>query len=334
MSLRLPTGIEKIDRVMEGYQTYQTLTAALDLGLFDFLDREGPSDREKIAQGIGINVMFSGCFLNTLVDIGILSIQDEKYANTPAVSDFLIGSSPFYQGDWIRYTSNGTYWWNNLVSSLKCQQPEIADFKAWPSESLIDSIAQETLRGEMQTVTKTISRWDGFSKARSLLDLGGGHGLYAIALCQINPRLGGVVFDKPHVIDRTSHYIKRYRMEEHLSTKGGDICTDHLGSGYDIVIMSQVLYQLRRDIELVFDKVYDCLYPGGLLVTNHLFSSGYITEGGGVSELAKNIQRFRHPLCDIEDFEKLLKKKGFKVIMTSDIPCVYDNSRLHLAVKE
>ncbi|MFH0725527.1 MAG: hypothetical protein V2B19_04105 [Pseudomonadota bacterium] len=44
MNLRLPAGIEKLDQVLEGYQSYQALQAALKLGVFEFLDKEGPSD--------------------------------------------------------------------------------------------------------------------------------------------------------------------------------------------------------------------------------------------------------------------------------------------------
>ena len=90
---------------------------------------------------------------------------------------------------------------------------------------------------------------------------GGGHGLYAIALCQANPYLKGVVFDKPHVIGCTNHYIELYQMEGRLSAQGGDICTDSYGSGYDIVIISHVLYKFRKNLEMIFDKVSDCLNP-------------------------------------------------------------------------
>jgi hypothetical protein len=45
---------------------YQVLMAALDLRVFELLDRQGPSDRNAIAEGIGINGMFSRDFLDTL----------------------------------------------------------------------------------------------------------------------------------------------------------------------------------------------------------------------------------------------------------------------------
>lgn len=334
MNLDLPEGLEKLDRVTEGYQVYQTLLVALDLGLFDLLDEKGPQDSKKIAQDIGINGMFSRCFLDALVDTGFLSKKDGKYTNTNIASDFLLNDSPFYQGEWLRNTAHGNQW-NNLEASLKRQQPEMTTFNAGPTDSFIRSIAELAVRGELQAVTKNVSNWNGFKRARMLLDLGGGHGLYAIALCQINPKLKGVIFDKPHVTSTTRQYITRYHMQKHLSTLHGDISTDRFGSGYDIVIISHLLYKFRKDLEPIFSKVYDCLNPGGLLVTNHWFCGEECRpESSGIKELDKSLHSFGHPLCHVEDFYKLFEKMGFRILATSDVPSSRGNSKLQLAVKE
>jgi Predicted O-methyltransferase len=333
INLRLPAGIDVLDRVTEGYQLYQTLIAALDLGLFELLTKEGPLEREKIAQGIGINGIFSRCFLGTLVDIGVISLQDGKYYNSTLASDFLVSSSPFYQGDRIR-NAQGHYW-SNLVASLKRQQHEMNSFAAGPGEPFLNSLAQGSLRGELQAVATAVLGWNGFSKAQTLLDVGGGHGLYTIALCQANTHLNGVVFDKPHVIDVTQRNIMHYGMENRISALAGDVCTDNFGSGYDIVLISHVLYKFRKNLDPIFDKVFKSLNPGGLLVTNHWFcATGCVAESSSVKELAKSLQSFGHPLCHLDDFNELFKKKGFKVIQNSYVPSVYGNSTLHLAIKE
>ena len=333
MNLSMPAGMEKIEKVVADYQVFQAFLAAVNLGLFDYLAKVGASDRKVIAEGIGINGMFSRCFLDTLVEIGLLSKQDEKYANSAIASDFLVGSSPFYQGDWVKNIGRGNHW-GNLEESLKQQDPKIKKTGNGPGESFLSSLAETSLRGELQSVTKAIASWDGFGKAKSLLDLGGGHGLYAIALCQANPNLKGVVFDKPDVTQITQKYIEKYGMANRMSTQGGDICVDNFGSGFDIVIVSHLLYKFRKELEPFFDKVYKALNPGGLLVTNHWFCApGCTAEGSSVKELAKSLQSFGHPLCHIEDFYKVFENKGFDIIMKCDIPSAHGTSFLQLAVK-
>jgi SAM-dependent methyltransferase len=334
MDLSMPAGFEKIECTVECYQIFQALAAAVELKLFDFLDKEGASDRKFIAGGIGINGMFSRSFLDTLAGIGLLSKSEDKYTNTQVASDFLVSASPFYQGDWIQNTGRGNHW-SNLAESLKRQQQELGSFNAGPGESFLSSLAETALRGELQAVTKNISAWDGFDKAKSMLDLGGGHGLYTVALCQMNPNLNGIVFDKPHVTGITQQFISKYGMDGRITTMDGDICTDTFGAGYDIVIVSHLLYKFRKDLEPVFSKVYESLNPGGLLVANHWFcATGCTPDSSSIGELSKSLQSFGHPLCHLEEFYKVFEKTGFKIIKTVDIPSAYGNSCLQLAVKK
>lgn len=333
MDLSMPAGISKIEKVVQDYQIFQTFLAAVNLGLFDYLSQKGAADRKVIAEGIGINGMFSRSFLDTLVEIDLLSKQDENYQNSAIANDFLVSGSPFYQGDWVKNIGCGNQW-GNLEESLKREKPEIKKTGSGPSEAFLNSLAETSLRGELQAVTKAIAGWSGFAKAKTLLDLGGGHGLYAIALCQANPNLKGVVFDKPDVTQITQKYIDKYQMSSRMSTRGGDICTDGFGSGFDIVIVSHLLYKFRKELEPFFEKVYKALNPGGLLVTNHWFCApGCTAEGSSVRELAKSLQSFGHPLCHIEDFYKIFENKGFKLILKSDIPSTHGTSFLQLAVK-
>lgn len=334
MNLRLPNGIEKIDRIIEGYQTYQALLAALDLGLFEFIDTEGPSDRNKIVQGIGINGMFSRDYFGTLVDMGFLSRNGEQYANTKATTDFLITRSPFFQGNFVQKAREDSHW-NNLSGTLRCEQPAADKFHEAGSASFMDACGRRALRGELQFITEAVSNWDGFYSAKSLLDLGGENGLYAIALCQTHPHLNGTVLDRPHLIENTIRYIKDNQMEDRLSAQTGDIGSDGSGSGFDIVIVSHLFYQFRKCLEEVFGKVCSSLNPGGLLVTNHWFCApGCELINSGVQELSKAMRSFGHPLCHVEEFDKLFYKNGFKILSKSVLPCNFGSSRLHLAVKE
>lgn len=333
MDLRPPGGLEAIDAITEGYQVYQTLIAALDLGLFEFLRKQGPSDRDQVADGIAINGMFGRSLLNALVEMGALSVEEDRYSITDMTRAFLVGDSPFYQGNRIRGVSSGGHW-DKLADSLKCGQQDMAGFNLGPSEAFIRALAEDAVRGELQAVTKAVVAWEGFQKARKLLDLGGGHGLYAIALCQENPVLSGVVLDKPHVIDTTREFIDRYGMQERLSAQGGDICADGLGSGYDIVLVSHLLYKFRKELGRIFARIGDCINPGGLLVTNHWFCRpGCAAEDSAIRELGIALHSFGHPLCHVEDFERRLGENGFKVIMTGEAPSSQGTTLFQLAVK-
>jgi SAM-dependent methyltransferase len=338
MDLVPPPGIEAIDKIVQGYQAYQVLVAGLEIGLFDLLEKDGPLGREDIVAASGINGMFSRPLLNSLVDLGTLSVEDDRYSVTDIARALLVSGSESFQGHSIKNAGQRGYW-NHLADSVKRDQPQMKSTRpgatAGPSPTFLDGLAEGARRGELQEVTKTIVEWDGFADAKRLLDVGGGHGLYAIALCQQNPGLNAVVLDQIQVIDTTLDYISRYGMKDRVSVQAGDICVDDLGSGYDIVLVSHLLYKFRKELDPIFARLAASLNPGGLLVSNHRFCApGCAPEESALRELGRALHSFGHPLCHVEDFEKRLGENGLRVIATGGAPTMHGTTILQLAVKE
>jgi SAM-dependent methyltransferase len=332
MGLTVPPGITKVEKIVHSYQVFQTLLAAVSLGLFDYLAKTGSSDRKVIAESIGINGAFSRFFLDSMVENGLLNREGENYSNSDTANTFLVSNSPLYQGNWIKENGYGN--WSNLEETLKRQQPQGINGTSEDIEALLKSQEEALLRGELQAVTKAVAGWSGFKSARTLLDLNGGHGLYTIALCQANHELKGIIFDKPEVAKITKKYIDKYNLSDQISTAEGNIETDSFGAGFDIIVVSHLLYRFRKDIEPFFARVYKALNPGGLMVTNHWFCApGCSAEDSSVKELSKSLQAYGHPLCHVENFYKHFENAGFNLIVKSEVPSAFGTSLLQLATK-
>ena len=79
----------------------------VSLGLFDYLAKEGASDRKVIAENIGINGAFSRFFLDSMVENGLLNRDGESYSNNDIANTFLVSTSPLYRGNWIKENGHG-----------------------------------------------------------------------------------------------------------------------------------------------------------------------------------------------------------------------------------
>ncbi|MGE4559527.1 MAG: methyltransferase [Desulfobulbus sp.] len=333
MRLEVPPGIETLNRFAAGYQQFTILEAALDLGLFAFLAEHGPCDREKIGEGCGILGMLLRPLLSCLVDMGLLRLDNDRYGNSRIAEDFLLAGSPFYQGEWFRNIRQHSHW-SDLAAALQRTEPKPSGNGGGdgPSGAFIDGLGQRAVRGELQAVVEKIAAWEGFAPARKMLDIGGGHGLYAIALCQENPGLQATILDRPGVLKVTARNIGRFHMESRCSVMEGDICAGNFGRGYDIVLISHLLYKFRKNLEPIFARVRECLNPGGLLVTNHWFcAKGCVPEKDSVTELAKALQSFGHPLCHEEEFHRLLAANGMNPLAMQIVPTHFGPSRLIMA---
>jgi SAM-dependent methyltransferase len=322
-----------IDTIVDGYKTYQVVRAALETGLFDWLDAHGSTSREELGKALSINGSFTRSFLQTLVDLGYIREKDDRFANTDLAATLLARRSPAYQGDWILNASDEHGPWNSLKGTL-VSVAKNTGCSGGASPQSLKALAERSLRGEVQGVTRIIAAWEGFGSAKKLLDIGGGHGLYAIAACQQNPKLEAVVFDKPLVVDQTREFVRSYGMEDRITVMSGDIMHNDPGSGYDIVIISHLLYKFRTALPQIFGKVASSLKPRGIFVSNHWFCGPVCGSGSsGLLELDRSLQSYGHPLCHPEDFAGAMFMKGLVVTKRTTIPGTFGISHIHVAEK-
>jgi len=126
-------------------------------------------------------------------------------------------------------------------------------------------IAQEQRAVTAPAAVAVMTRLPEFGRAQRLLDLGGGPGLVAIALAERHPSLRGVVFDFPETVAVAAENIAARGLGERLSTQGGNLATDDIGSDHDLIWCSSVLHFVP-DIEAALHKILAALCPGGVLV--------------------------------------------------------------------
>ncbi len=128
------------------------------------------------------------------------------------------------------------------------------------AEIVIHSLAQNALLGELQRTVKIVSEFEEFKNAKKLLDLGGGHGLYAMAFTALNEKLKAYVFDLPHVVEKTKEYIRKFSADR-VDVIAGDFFVDSIVSKYDVVFSS---YNPGGKKAELIPKIYASLNKNGL----------------------------------------------------------------------
>src|SRR5262249_42579712 len=79
-----------------------------------------------------------------------------------------------------------------------------------------------------------------FSGIRTLVDVGGGHGMLLGTVLAANPKLRGVLFDQPHVANGAVATFERLGVSARASIVGGDFFEQvPAGDGY---VMSHIIH--------------------------------------------------------------------------------------------
>ena len=106
-----------------------------------------------------------------------------------------------------------------------------------------------------------------------VIDVGGGHGAYSIALARRYPDLEAVVFDLPPVVGVAEGLIGRAGLAGRVRTWAGDFKVDSLGAvEFDLALLFGVLVsEDEAEIRRLLGKTFSALKPGGTVAVRGFF---------------------------------------------------------------
>jgi len=326
-----------IDDMARGHQIAQVLFTAMKYSLFDRLKEERSAG--EVAREIEANPDITEKLLNSLVCLGLVCKKNGGYLNADLARTYLIKDSCFFQGNLINLVGQGYPLWGNLEQALKGNgslKPPNRDKGGVFDKSFTYSMAEGAKRGPLHRTIDAICGLAEFKEARTLLDLGGGHGLYAIAFSQKNPGMESTVFDIPPVAGVSEEFIEQHGMQNRVRVVAGDYLKDELPGKYDIVFVSDVFYQSRDLLRMPLQKIYRALNPDGLLIMKHWVMNETRTGGQTVVfwDLWLSLLGFPHYVYTRDEYAGLLKDFGFADVRMVDIASSPDPSAIVIGKKK
>ena len=275
MSLSTPHALQPYWDLTLAAVRADALRIALEWKLFDLL--QVPASADLIARRLELDAANTGFWLEALWSMDLLA-RDERqpahYRNTPVASDYLRSNVADYCGDaWTFRLRGMRRFGSQLGEQVRAGQPDSqpADMTTtidnWTAAARLQ-IAQEQRAVTVDVALRLMARVPEFTQARRLLDLGGGPGLVAIALLRDNPLLTGNVFDFEKTVAVAADNIQRAGLDQRLGVLGGNLATDAIGEGYDVIWCSSVLHFVP-DLPATLAKIHAALRPGGVLISAH-----------------------------------------------------------------
>lgn len=319
-----------IDTGMTGVRAIAVIMAALDLYIFDLLKK--PLTIPELARMSGADPAILAPFCDTLVAMNLLSICGNQYQDTPIAATYLDAGSPFSQIHYLRKNARMIEdIWNRLPELIRSGPVTYPAGQFFPGISL-RAMADNAVCGRLQATIRPIISLPRFLTYRRMIDLGGGHGLYAIALTQQHPHLTAYVMDLPPVIPVVEEYITAYRAKR-VHTIPGNFFEESIGRNYDMIFSSS--NPSGKSIDLL-PEIASALNHSGVFINVQSDRDEYRdpllalewqlwTLNGG----SKGADRYtkEQPFLS-EAYRHALEEQGLRITQTLDIPDNYHKNTM------
>jgi SAM-dependent methyltransferase len=249
-----------------GLVAARAVTTAVMLGVFDAL-AEAPATPAELAERLDLDGLGAETLLTALATLGYVEPDGERSRNTAVSERLLVRSSPESIATFIGH--QGDLHWQVLDllpeavrdgRAYAMHEQRRDDAERW--EAYIRGLF-EISRSEQDANAALVHA----EAPRRMVDVAGGHGGFAMAMCRHHPGLEATVLDLPPSAAVGRKIVAEQGFADRVAFREGDVFELGLGENLDVVSVFNLIHHLpeERDRELC-RMARAALRPGGVLV--------------------------------------------------------------------
>lgn len=258
------SSLDRIRDLMHGYWRSAILFTAVHYKVFEWLGNKGMG-AGILARKARISERGASALLDALAVMGLLSKKKGRYFNTGLSNQYLVPGAAAYLGDSVKHHKGLWKLWSHLDEAVATGRG-VTRPRGYASIAQTENFIlamENTARRRAVQVVKLV----GTAGMERMLDLGGGPASYAIVFASRNRNLRVKVIDLPVPIRIARQFVKEAKLQDRITLQEGDYFQIEFGSGYDLVLMSNVLHSASPGrARLLISKSYSSLSPGGRIV--------------------------------------------------------------------
>ncbi len=225
----------------------QALHAAAELGVADAMGSEAKPS-EEIAKAVGAHPGALHRLLRALTVIGVCEEKDDGAFRLTPLGECLRAEGPDTVRSWALLMGSREIWrvWGRLADCVRTGEHvwklEGTDPFTWlqqnPEEGAIFN--QAMFEVSKRSARAVVEAYD-FSRARTIVDVGGGYGTVLAAILSANRNAKGVVFDLAHCCDGAARLFREKGLSDRAEFQEGDFFQSVL-KGADLYLLKSVIH--------------------------------------------------------------------------------------------
>ena len=251
-------------QTIRAFQESRAILTAIELDVFTAAG-EGATASE-VAGRIQTDTRATEMLLNALVAMRLLEKRGAIFANTPVAARYLAAGARDDSRAALMHTAHLWTTWSRLTDAVRAGTAPSGDGSSSRQAGWTEAFIAAMHKNARERAAAVV-RAARVEDARTMLDVGGGSGAYAIEFARANPQLRVDLLDLSTVTPIAERHIAAAELQDRIRTRTGDLRQSSLGRDYDIVFLSAICHMLspneNRDL---LRRCFDAAARGGRVI--------------------------------------------------------------------
>ena len=307
--------------LINGFRASQAVHVAATLGLADLLN-SGPKAAAELAVATETHPAALYRLMRALASIGVFEEDEAGRFALTTVGEFLRSDIAGTHAPTALLVGRPDNWqaWADLsyaVRSGATAFDHVHGSSVWeyrakhPEESRIFDRAMAAGTERFAEIAIGVCNFGRFG---TVVDIGGGDGVFLAKILAAHPRVCGILFDQPHVISQAAGTLESFGLADRCQVLGGNFFVQ-VPDGGDAYLLKWILHDWND--EACLDILRSCrrsMKPSGrLLIAEHLIGPPNTSPDGKFMDLTMMVMNGGRERTR-EEFAVLFTRAGFKLM--------------------
>lgn len=252
------------------------VTAADEVGTFAALS-DRPMDTETLADRLAVDARALAIHLGLLAALGLVERRDGLWRATAMARTWMHPEAEGYYGPLLFGFRESNPLHRDMIATLRTGDKgteHVTFVEEWERGELPAEVAVRIaafMHSHSVASSKAVARLPVMGEHASLLDVGGGSGIFSIEIARAWPHLSTTVLEIGTMCDAAQAYIDRSGLGDRVKTTAVDMFRHDWPLGYDAHFFSNIFHDWSdKTCRLLAEKSFAALPSGGRIMLHEV----------------------------------------------------------------
>ena len=255
---------------------FPVVSVADEVGTFAALT-DAAKDTPTLAAGLGVDARALGIHLGMLAALGFVERRGGLWRATAATRTWLHPQAEGYAGPLIQRFAQNQPLHEQLMVTLRtggraeAYKSASAEWERGEMPPDLAAIITAFMNAHSRASSRAVALQPLFADVRTVLDVGGGSGIFSIEMAKAWPQLAPTVLEIDTICNEAARYIEAAGLAARVKTHAANMFTQDWPTGHDVHFFSNIFHDWSDETcRLLARRSFEALPPGGRILLHEM----------------------------------------------------------------